>query len=328
MAITIVKVSGDFIKPERPIRWEKRMKKTFKVAVVFAAVMMLASFSMAQDKALALLPGDVAIVGEIDFPTLTEFMNSNQAVKDQAKLPKFVMTLMGKANKAYFGMPAEAMMGAEPENFYAIVTGNLKTAELVAMAKEVAKTEGKELKFTNVTVAGLNAVKGGQVGEEEEDMLMADFPGGIVVGKEAGLTRFVAVRSGKEANVTSNAAMMNLGKSIPAGYGLKFYGIPGDMGGAKIDSIVFGMGLKQEIMSLLLNLRSTDPKALQQINQSIMMMKGMAGMMDETGKLAEVLENMKVNSKADGVDISLDVPLKVLEEISKSMAAAQAGEGM
>ena len=50
-------------------------------------------------------------------------------------------------------------------------------------------------------------------------------------------------------------------------------------------------------------------------------------MADESGKLAEVMEKMVVDTKADGVDISLDVPLKVIEEISKSMAA-QAGAGM
>jgi hypothetical protein len=303
------------------------MKKTFKLAVVVMAIMMVASLSMAQEKALALIPGDAAMIGEIDFPTLNEFMAKNSMVKDQAQLPPFVMDLLGKADKAFFGVDASAMMGGQPEDMYFVVTGNLKTAEIMKIAQQVAAKEGKKISFTNVNVAGLNAVKGQAEGGADEDMLMADFPGGIVFGQEKGLAKFVAVKGGQTANAASNANLMKVRSGIPANYGFKLYGTPGDMGGMQIDSFKFGMGLKSDIMSLLLSLTSTDPAALQQISQSVMMMKGMAGMADESGKLAEVLEQMKVNNRADGIDLTLDVPLKVLEEVAKNMQA-QAGAGM
>lgn len=305
------------------------MKKTFKVAVMVMAAMMLATLSMAQEKALVLLPGDAAMIGEIDFPTLNEFMTKNASLSEQANMPAFLKNIMAKAEKAFFGVPAEAMTGSESEDMYFVVTGNLKTAEIVEIAKQYAATEGKKVTFTNVNVAGLNAVKGSAEGDEGEDMLMADFPGGIVVGKEKGLARFVAVKGGQIANAAGNANLMKVRSEIPAHYGMKIYGAPGNMGGTQIDSFKFGMGVKSEIMSLLLSLTSSDPAAVQQISQSVMMMKGMAAMVDESGKLAEALEKMQVNNRADGVDITLDVPFKVLQEVAKSIQEAQAGqEGM
>ena len=304
------------------------MKKTFKVAVVVMAAMMLATLSMAQEKALALIPGDAAMIGEIDFPTLNEFMTKNASLTDQANVPAFLKNLLGKADKAFFGVGAEAMMGAPSEELYFIVTGSLKTAEVVKIAQQYAAKEGKKVTFTNVNVAGLNAVKGSAEGDEGEDMLMADFPGGIVFGKEQGLTKFVAVKGGQVANAASNAGLMKVRSGIPAHYGFKLYGTPGDMGGMQLDAFQFGMGIKSEIMSLLLSLTSTDPAALQQIQQSVMMIKGMAAMADESGKLAEVMEKMIVKNRDDGVDVTLDIPLKVLQEVAKSMQEQAGAAGM
>ena len=298
------------------------------LALLTTALLLVCGMATAQESNLKYLPEDAGFVVGLDFQKLKSILPAEMMEKMQPKMGDVSVELLDKIDYFLVALPENLMMGiTDMEDFYALMMGSLTIDDMLAVAKEKGEPV-KSKQIGNLTAYFKP--------EEDMEMYISEVgPGMMVVGSESGLTKYIEVAAGRQANALSNPLLKEVLGAIDTS-GLIFLAgqLPEQaksMMAAQNPSFgkIEAMGLDADYLNDFLNLRialnSKDPSALEEIRTFMDQQIGMFTQMDPTGAVAELVDNLKYEMSGNNMVITTMISGETLMKAFKQFGAMFGG---